>query len=207
MKVAGRITAGALAAARDTIRPGATPLQTDAVIRKYIEANGAKPSFLGYGGFPASACISVNDTVIHGIPDNTPYKEGDIVSVDVGAYIGSYHGDSARTFFCGNVSEEASRLVRTAKEAFYAGMAKCVPGNRLGDVCAAIAEVVELAGFSVVKEYVGHGIGQNLHEDPDVPNYGRAGRGVRLCEGMVLAIEPMINTGSAAVKVCRMSGP
>lgn len=201
MKVAGRITAGALAAASETIRPGATPLQTDAAVRKYIESHGAKPSFLGYGGFPASACISVNDTVIHGIPDNTPYKEGDIVSVDVGAYIGGWHGDAARTFFCGNVSDEAKRLVKAAKDAFYAGMAKAVPGNRLGDICSAIEEVVVSNGFSVVREYVGHGIGMNLHEDPDVPNYGRAGRGVRLCEGMLLAIEPMINTGAAAVKV------
>lgn len=201
MKVAGRITAGALAAACETIRPGATPLQTDAAVRKYIESHGAKPSFLGYGGFPASACISVNDTVIHGIPDHTHYNEGDIVSVDVGAYIGGWHGDAARTFFCGKVSEQAERLVKTAKDAFYAGMAKAIPGNRLGDVCAAVQEVVESEGFSVVREYVGHGLGINLHEDPDVPNYGRAGRGVRLCEGMVIAIEPMINSGKAEVKV------
>lgn len=201
MKAAGRITAGALEAAREHIRPGATPLQTDAAVRRYIESHGARPSFLGYGGFPGSACISVNDTVIHGIPDHTPYKEGDIVSVDVGAYFDGWHGDSARTFFCGKVSDEAVLLEKAAREGFLAGMAKAVPGNRIGDISAAIEEVVTSYGFSIVREYVGHGVGHALHEDPDVPNYGRAGRGVRLCEGMVIAIEPMINTGTEKVKV------
>lgn len=201
MRIAGRITAGAMACAEEHIRPGSTPLQVDAAIRRFIESHGAKPSFLGYGGFPGSACVSVNDTVIHGIPNSVPFKEGDIVKIDVGAVKDGWHGDMARTFFCGKVSEQAVLLERAAREAFEAGRAKALPGNRLGDIGAAIEEVVVSYGFSVVREYVGHGIGSNLHEDPDVPNYGHAGRGVRLCAGMVLAIEPMINTGTYRVKV------
>ena len=201
MKEAGRITGEALYIAGEKLKPGMTTKQLDTIIRQHIESRGARPSFLGYGGFPGSACISVNDTVIHGIPDHTPYKEGDIVSVDVGAYFDGWHGDSARTFFCGKVSEEAQLLEKAAREAFYAGMAKAVPGNRIGDISAAVEEVVTSYGFSVVREYVGHGVGAALHEDPDVPNYGRAGRGVRLCEGIVIAIEPMINTGTEKVKV------
>lgn len=201
MREAGKITAGALMAAREVIKPGITTNQIDSVIRKYIESHGAKPSFLGYAGFPASACISVNDEVIHGIPDARHLVEGDIVKVDVGAYYKGFHGDSARTFFCGEVSEEAKNIERVCRESFFAGIAKAVPGARLGDVSAAIQEYVESNGYSVVKEYVGHGIGENLHESPDVPNYGKAGRGLRLSEGMTLAIEPMINAGGAGVYV------
>lgn len=201
MRVAGRITATALEVAREHIKPGATPLAVDRAIRHYIEKEGAKPSFLGYGGFPASACISINDEVIHGIPNDKPFSDGDLVKVDVGAYIGGFHGDSARTFFCGNVSEEAIRLERVTRESFFAGMEKAVIGARLGDISSAVQEVVEKAGFSVVREYVGHGIGSALHEDPELPNFGRAGRGVRLMEGMVLALEPMVNVGDFMVKV------
>ncbi len=201
MRIAGRITAGALEIAREHIKPGATPLAVDRAIRHYIEKEGAKPSFLGYGGFPGSACISLNDEVIHGIPNDKPFKDGDIVKVDVGAYIGGFHGDSARTFFCGNVSEEAKKLEEVTRLSFFAGMEMAVVGNRLGDICAAVQEVVEKAGFSVVREYVGHGIGSELHEDPEVPNFGRAGRGVRLASGMVLAIEPMVNVGGFEVRV------
>ncbi len=201
MRLAGRITAGALEVAREHIKPGTTPLAVDRAIRHYIEKEGAKPSFLGYGGFPGSACISLNNEVIHGIPNDKPFKDGDVVKVDVGAYIGGFHGDSARTFFCGNVSDEAKKLEEVTRLSFFAGLGKAVVGNRLGDISAAVQEVVENAGFSVVREYVGHGIGSELHEDPEVPNFGRAGRGVRLMPGMVLAIEPMVNVGNYEVYV------
>lgn len=201
MRIAGRITAQALEVAREHIKPGTTPLAVDRAIRHYIEKEGAKPSFLGYGGFPASACISVNNEVIHGIPNDKPFSDGDIVKVDVGAYIGGFHGDSARTFFCGNVSQEAKKLEEATRLSFFAGMEKAVIGARLGDISAAVQSVAEEAGFSVVREYVGHGVGSELHEDPELPNFGRAGRGVRLCEGMVLALEPMINAGTYRVKV------
>lgn len=201
MRVAGRITAMALEVAREHIKPGATPLAVDRAIRHYIEKEGAKPSFLGYGGFPASACISINDEVIHGIPNDKPFSDGDLVKVDVGAFIGGFHGDSARTFFCGTASEEAIRLEKATREAFFAGMERAVIGARLGDISSAVQEVVEKAGFSVVREYVGHGIGSALHEDPEVPNFGREGRGIRLMEGMVLALEPMVNAGDFKVRV------
>lgn len=201
MREAGKITAGALDAAREVIKPGITTNQIDTVIRKFIESHGAKPSFLGYAGFPASACISINDEVIHGIPDMRQLVDGDIVKVDVGAFYKGFHGDSARTFFCGSVSDEAINIERVCRESFFAGIAKAVPGARLGDISAAIQEHVETNGYSVVREYVGHGIGENLHESPDVPNYGRAGRGLRLSEGMTLAVEPMINAGGPEVFV------
>lgn len=201
MRTAGRITAEALEVAREHIKPGTTPLAVDRAIRHYIEKEGAKPSFLGYGGFPASACISINNEVIHGIPNDKPFSDGDIVKVDVGAYIGGFHGDSARTFFCGNVSQEAKKLEEVTRLSFFAGMEKAVIGARLGDISAAVQSVAEEAGFSVVREYVGHGVGSELHEDPELPNFGRAGRGVRLCEGMVLALEPMVNAGTYRVKV------
>ncbi len=201
MRIAGRITAGALEVAREHIKPGATPLSVDRAIRHYIEKEGAKPSFLGYGGFPASACISINNEVIHGIPGDKPLCDGDLVKVDVGAYIGGFHGDSARTFFCGNVSEEAKRIEEVTRLSFYAGMERAVVGARLGDISAAVQEVVEKAGFSVVRDYVGHGIGSDLHEDPELPNFGRAGHGMRLSEGMVLALEPMVNVGTYRVRV------
>lgn len=201
MREAGKITAGALVAAGEVIRPGVTTGFIDSVIRKFIESHGAKPSFLGYAGFPASACISINDEVIHGIPGPREILDGDIVKVDVGAFYKGFHGDSARTFFCGNVNDAAKDIERVCRESFFAGLEAAKPGARLGDVSSAIQNYVESAGYSIVKEYVGHGIGEKLHESPDVPNYGIAGRGMRLSEGMTLAIEPMINAGTEKVMV------
>ena len=203
MKKAGRITGEALALAGEMVREGVTTKQLDDCIRRHIESCGARPSFLGYGGFPGSACISINDEVIHGIPSaKRVLKEGDIVKIDVGAFIGGYHGDSANTFPVGRVSEEALRLIEATKRSFELGVeAASQPGARLGDVGAAIDGYVTKMGYSTVKKFVGHGIGQDLHEDPNVPNFGTPGRGVRLCTGMTLAIEPMINMGTDEVKV------
>ena len=197
---AGRITGEALLKAREAVREGVSTKELDTVIREYIEKCGAKPSFLGYSGFPASACISVNDEVIHGIPSkNRILKEGDIVKIDVGAFYKGFHGDSARTIAVGNVSEEAAKLIEVTRKSFFEGVAAVKTGNRIGDVGNAIQRCVEGGGFSVVKRYIGHGIGHQLHESPDVPNFGTAGRGVRICTGMTLAIEPMVNVGSEEV--------
>ena len=202
MRRAGRITGEALLCARDLIRPGVTTREIDRAIRAYIEGQGAKPSFLGYNGFPASACISINNEVIHGIPSkHRVLMEGDIVKVDVGAYIGGYHGDSARTFPVGRVSETAERLIAATRQAFYDGVAVAKPGMRIGDVGAAVEKTANSFGFSTVREFVGHGIGEHLHESPDVPNYGTPGRGCRLYAGMTVAIEPMVNVGLSKVKV------
>ncbi len=202
MRKAGLITGGALVAAQKAICPGMSTLELDRVIKNYITSHGAKPSFLGYNGFPASACISVNDTVIHGIPTSgEKLKEGDIVSVDVGAYIDGYHGDSAKTFAVGEISDEAKALMASTEESLYVAINMARPGVRIGDISAAIQEYNEKRGFSVVREFVGHGVGANLHEDPEVPNFGRAGHGPRLMPGMVIAIEPMINAGRPFVKI------
>ncbi len=196
MRKAGIITGGALVAAQKAIRPGMTTKELDSVIHDYIVSHGAKPSFLNYNGFPASACISVNDTVIHGIPSKKEIlKEGDIVSVDVGAYIDGYHGDSAKTFAIGEVSEEAKALMASTEESLWLAIKLAKPGMRIGDLSSAIQEYNEARGFSVVREFVGHGVGSKLHEDPEVPNFGKAGHGPRLSPGMVIAIEPMINAG------------
>lgn len=200
MKLAGRITGEAILAAGEAVREGISTAELDRIIRHHIERCGAKPSFLGYGGFPGSACISINDEVIHGIPSDKKYlKEGDIVKIDVGAFIGGYHGDSANTFPVGRVSDEAMRLIEVTKEAFRLGVEKAVPGNRIGDIGAAVDAHVRAHGFSAVRDYVGHGVGHDLHEDPSVPNYGTPGHGVKLCRGMVIAIEPMINAGVPGV--------
>lgn len=200
MAVAGRITGEALALAGEMIRPGITTKQIDEKIRRHIEKCGARPSFLGYGGFPASACISVNNEVIHGIPGGRVLEEGDIVKVDVGAYIGGFHGDSACTFPVGKISDEAQRLIDVTRESFFKGVEAAErEGARLGDIGHAIQSHVEANGYSVVKKYVGHGIGHDLHEDPNVPNFGTVGRGVRICRGMVIAIEPMVNAGTYEV--------
>ena len=200
MSVAGRITGEALALAGEMVREGITTKQLDEKIRQHIEKCGARPSFLGYGGFPASACISVNNEVIHGIPGGRVLKEGDIVKIDVGAYYDGFHGDSANTFAVGNVSDEAKRLMEVTKESFFRGIeAAGKEGARLGDIGHAIQSYVEANGFSVVKKYVGHGVGHDLHEDPNVPNFGTAGRGVRITRGMVFAVEPMVNVGSHEV--------
>lgn len=201
MQRAGRITAEALVLAGEAVKPGITTKHLDDIIRHHIEKSGARPSFLGYGGFPGSACISVNDQVIHGIPSkNVVLQEGDIVKVDTGAFIGGYHGDSARTFAVGNISAEAKRLIQATEESFWQGLQKIEIGARLGDVGAAIEGHVKENGYSVVRKYVGHGIGRNLHESPDVPNYGTPGRGQRLMAGMTLAIEPMVCTGTGEVR-------
>ncbi len=201
MKVAGRITGEALLAAEEMIREGVSTKQIDDKIRQHIEKAGAKPSFLGYGGFPGSACISINDEVIHGIPSKDRIlKEGDIVKVDVGAFIGGFHGDSANTFGVGKISDEAQKLIDVTKKAFEIGVAAIsLDGGRVGDIGAAIDAYIRENGCSTVKKYVGHGIGADLHEDPNVPNFGTKGRGPRLCRGMVIAIEPMINLGSDQV--------
>lgn len=201
MQKAGALTAAALHTGGAAVRPGVTTRQIDKVIHDYIVSHGGKPSFLGYGGFPASACISVNDEVIHGIPDNRVINEGDIVSIDVGAKVGGYHGDSAYTFACGKISENTKKLLDVTKLSLEKAIAQAVVGNRIGDIANAVQTTVEAEGFSVVREYVGHGVGRDLHEEPEVPNYGRAGHGIRLTAGMVIAIEPMINAGGCAVRV------
>ena len=204
MRLAGRITAEALAVAEEAIRPGMTTKELDNKIKRYIEKCGATPTFLGYNGFPGSACISINDEVIHGIPsDKIIIKEGDIVKVDVGARFRGYNGDSARTFAVGKVSDEALRLISVTEQSFYEAMKVAKPGYRIGDIGHAVESFVISNGFSVVKEYTGHGVGAELHEEPEIPNYGREGRGARLYPGMTLAIEPMVNAGTDKVKVRR----
>ena len=201
MREAGRITGEALLVARDSIREGMSTYELDKIIREYIESQGAKPSFLGYGGFPGSACISINDEVIHGIPSKKVFfKEGDIVKIDVGAFKGGFHGDAARTVAIGRVSDEAKKLIEVTRNSFFCGVQQFNAGNRLGDIGHAIDSHVVANGFSTVKRYIGHGIGKELHESPDVPNYGTQGRGTRLCAGMVLAIEPMVNVGGEDVR-------
>ena len=200
MRKAGKITAGARTIARQAIRDGVTTEQIDQEVYNYITKSGATPSFLHYGGFPASACISVNEELIHGIPGPRVIRTGDIVSVDVGAKIHGFHGDCAGTYPCGEVSEEAKELMRVTRESFFVGIKYAKAGNRLGDIGAAIQEYVERHGYSIVREYVGHGVGADLHEAPEVPNYGRAGHGPRLVKGMTIAVEPMVNAGSAAIR-------
>ena len=204
MKVAGRITAEALEVARELVRPGISTKEIDTKIRRHIEKSGATPSFLGYGGFPGSACISINEQVIHGIPsERVILNEGDIVKIDVGARYRGYNGDSARTFPVGKVSEEALRLISVTEQSFYEAMKVARHGNRIGDIGAAVENFVISNGFSIVKTYTGHGIGAELHEDPSVPNYGRPGRGTRLYSGMTLAVEPMVNLGKEDVRVLK----
>ena len=201
MRKAGRITGEAILVAREHIREGVSTKELDTRIREYIEKCGAKPSFLGYGGFPGSACISLNDEVIHGIPDkNRILHEGDIVKIDVGAYYHGFHGDSANTVGVGKISEEAEKLIAATRESFFRGVAQAKAGNRIGDIGSAVFEYANALGYGVVKRYVGHGVGMELHEDPEVPNFGTAGRGPRLVPGMVIAIEPMINAGTYLVR-------
>ena len=201
MKDAGRITGEALLVARDMVRPGVSTYEIDEAIRRYIEKCGAKPAFLGYAGFPASACISVNDEVIHGIPSSRILLEGDIVKIDVGAFYRGYHGDSARSFPVGRVGNEALRLIEVTKQSFFDGMNKALVGGRIGDIGNAVESCVKNAGYTVVRQYIGHGVGTELHEDPEVPNFGTAGRGVRMYPGMTIAIEPMVNAGGHSVRV------
>ena len=200
MREAGRITGEALLVAREHVRPGVSTKELDTVLRAHIEKRGAKPSFLGLYGFPGSACISINDEVIHGIPSKQRIlHEGDIVKIDVGAFYKGFHGDSARTFPVGKVSDEAAALIAATKQSFYEALGAVRIGNRVGDIGAAVDAYVRSKGFSVVRRYVGHGVGHALHEQPDVPNYGTPGRGPRLCSGLVIAIEPMVNAGTYEV--------
>jgi methionyl aminopeptidase len=200
MRDAGRIAAIARAVGGEHCKEGVTTAQIDAVIRKTIKSMGATPSFLNLYGFPASACISVNEEVIHGIPSDRVLKNGDIVKIDVGALYKGYHGDCAATFAVGEISREAEQLIEVTRQSFFKGLqaAEC-EGARLGDIGNAIQTYVESFGYSVVRDFVGHGIGKKVHEDPEVPNYGRAGRGIWLCSGMTLAVEPMINAGVYSV--------
>ena len=202
MREACRISANALKKAGRAVEPGVSTKEIDDIVRKYIQKQGATPSFLGYGGFPASACISVNDVVIHGIPSKKQIlKKGDIVSIDIGAFIGGYHGDNAYTFACGDISKEAQALLDATKESLYEGIKAAVAGNRIGDIGNAVQTYAEARNYSVVRDFVGHGVGAKLHEDPSVPNYGTPGRGVRLLPGMTIAIEPMITAGKYDVRV------
>ena len=202
MRNAGRVSQKALRLAGEAVEPGVSTLEIDRIVRKYIEEQGATPSFLGYGGFPASACISVNNVVIHGIPSKSKIlKQGDIVSIDVGACLQGYHGDNAWTFACGDISKEAQALLDTTREALFEGIKNAIAGNRIGDIGSAVQRYVEPRSYSVVRDFVGHGVGAKLHEDPSVPNYGTPGRGVRLLPGMTIAIEPMINETTAEIRI------
>ena len=203
MRRACRITAEARALAGSMVKPGVSTLEIDKAVHDFIVAQGAKPSFLNYNGFPASACISVNNCVIHGIPGGYVLKEGDIVSVDVGAFFRGYHGDCAATFPCGAISTEAQRLIDVTKQSFFEGMRFATQGHRVSDISHAIQKHVESNGFSVVRSFVGHGVGRKLHEEPEVPNFGAPGRGPRLIPGMTLAIEPMVNVGTYDVRVLK----
>ncbi|WP_010295291.1 type I methionyl aminopeptidase [Clostridium senegalense] len=201
MRNAGKVVADTLAKIESVIKPGITTAEIDKLAEEFILKQGAKPSFKGYGGFPATICASVNNEVIHGIPKNRVLEDGDIISVDCGAILNGFHGDAARTFPVGNISKEAEQLIKVTKECFFKGMENAVVGNRLTDISAAVQRHAESFGYSVVRDFVGHGIGRSMHEDPQVPNYGTAGRGPKLKHGMVLAIEPMINIGKYNVKV------
>ena len=201
MRRACQITAQARAIAGDLVKPGVSTQEIDKAVHDYIVSQGATPSFLGYGGFPASACISINDVVIHGIPGKQILQEGDIVSVDVGACWNGFHGDCAATFICGQTDEESRRLVEVTRQSFFEGIKFAKRGFRISDISHAVQSYVEANGFSVVRSFVGHGVGENLHEEPEVPNFGRPGRGPRLIPGMTIAIEPMVNVGSYEVHV------
>ena len=203
MRQACKITANARALAGQMVRPGVSTKAIDRAVHDYIVSQGAKPSFLNYNGFPASACISVNSTVIHGIPGGYILKEGDIVSVDVGAYFKGFHGDCAATFACGAISTEAQRLVDVTRQSFFEGIRCATRGHRVQDISHAIQQYVESNGFSVVRSFVGHGVGRQLHEEPEVPNYGAPGRGPRLIPGMTIAVEPMVNAGGYDVRVAK----
>ena len=201
MKEACQISAEALMVAGEAVKPGDSTKEIDEIAYKFIKKHGATPNFLNYGGFPATSCISINYEVIHGIPRaDRILKEGDIVRIDLGAAKNGYNGDNAATFACGTVSDEAKRLMDTTRESLYKGIEQAVPGNRIGDIGHAVQEYCEARGYGVVRDFVGHGVGTKLHEEPSVPNFGHAGRGIRLLPGMTLAIEPMINLGTYKVK-------
>lgn len=200
MREAGRIVALTHQELTKVIEPGITTKEIDTIAEQVIRKYGATPSFKGYGGFPGSICTSVNEELVHGIPSNRKLKDGDMISIDIGANVRGYHGDSAWTYAVGTISEQDRLLMNVTEESLYKGLAKAKPNARLSDISHAIQEYAEKAGFSIVREYVGHGIGTNLHEDPQIPNFGPPGRGPRLKKGMVLAIEPMVNAGGRYVK-------
>lgn len=201
MRQAGKIAGAALKLAGESIRPGMTTKELDKIIHNYIISHGATPSFLGYGGFPASACISINDEVIHGIPGKRKILDGDIVSVDVGAFKDGFHGDTCATFPVGKISDEARNLLEATEASLYKGIEIAKPGMRIGDISNAVESYIISKGYAIVKQYVGHGVGKNLHEDPEVPNYGKPGHGPKLLPGMTIAIEPMVNIKGEGVKV------
>ncbi|MBR2889361.1 MAG: type I methionyl aminopeptidase [Oscillospiraceae bacterium] len=203
MRKACKITAAARALAGEMVRPGVSTKQIDKAVHDFIVSQGAQPSFLGYHGFPGSICASVNSTVIHGIPGGYVLKEGDIVSIDVGAYYQGFHGDCAATYACGAISAEAQKLIDVTKQSFFEGMRFATRGHRVSDISHAIQTYVESNGFSVVRSFVGHGVGAQLHEEPEVPNFGKPGRGPRLVPGMTIAVEPMVNAGVYDVRVLK----
>ena len=201
MRRAGKITAAARALARDMVKPGVTTAQIDKAVFQFIKEQGATPSFLHYNGYPASVCVSVNDEIIHGIPGKRVLQEGDIVSVDVGAFIGGFHGDCAATYACGQISDQAKKLIEVTQQSFWEGIKMARKGCRVSDIGHAVQAYVEANGFSVVRDYVGHGVGAKLHEAPEVRNFGPAGHGPRLLPGMTLAVEPMVNVGDWQIRV------
>lgn len=202
MSEACRISAGALKVAGEAVEPGVTTAEIDRIAENYIRKHGAKPNFKGYNGYPATACISINNEVIHGIPSkHRVIKAGDIVSIDLGATYEGFNGDNAATFAAGDISVEAKRLMKATKESLYKGISAAIAGNRIGDIGSAVQTYVEANGFSVVRDYVGHGVGTKLHEAPEVPNYGKPNHGIRLVPGMTIAIEPMVNQGDYKVNV------
>jgi methionyl aminopeptidase len=199
MRAAGKVVAAALTEIMENVVPGMTTRDVDQMAERVILAHGAVPSFKGYHGYPATACIAINDEVVHGIPGSRVLEEGDIAGIDIGAILGGYQGDSAVTIPIGKVSPEAEKLMRVTRESLFAGIRAAKIGNRLSDIGHAIQQYAESFGYSVVRDLVGHGIGREMHEEPQVPNYGRPGRGPRLQEGITLAIEPMVNTGGPEV--------
>ena len=203
MRKACQITAAARKLAGDMIRPGITTREIDKAVHHFILSQGAKPSFLGYAGYPASVCISVNEEVIHGIPGGRRMKEGDIVSIDVGAYYHGFHGDCAATYPCGKISREAQLLIDVTQQSFFEGIKHARQGGRVSDISHAVQTYAESFGFGVVREYVGHGVGEKMHEEPEIPNYGAPGRGPRLIRGMTIAVEPMITLGNPGIRVLK----
>lgn len=202
LRDAGKIVAETFEVLSEKIKEGISTFELDKIAEKHIKSCGAIPSFLGYGGFTGSVCASLNETVVHGIPSKEKIlKNGDIISIDIGAYFNGYHGDSAKTFPVGDITEIDKKLIDVTKQSFYEGLKMAIAGNRIGDISNAIQNYVESNGFSVIRDYVGHGVGEQLHEDPQVPNYGKAGKGHRLQEGMVIAIEPMVATGNYKVVI------
>ena len=201
MRIAGRIVAETHELLRKAIRPGITTLELDTIAEEYIRERGAIPAFKDYNGFPASICSSINEQVVHGIPGPTVLKDGDIIGIDIGAVYDGYYGDAARTYGIGRIDKETERLLKVTEESFFKGIEYALPGNRLSDISHSIQKHVESNGFSVVRDFVGHGIGRSMHEDPQIPNYGLPHKGPRLAAGMALAIEPMVNQGRYAVKV------